>query len=199
MQKITIIANDDLYKVLGQAGAALNGCGVYLAASLNDEIAENSAVVIADAAEIAGFKGKSKGGKFITLVNAGEAANYPDAVVVRMPYHVSEIIELIQTIVAQSLSAGETVEIGGFEFDVMARLLTKGQKKITLTEKEADLVLLLHNAGGEVAREEILRDVWGYEADIDTHTIETHIYRIRQKLGKKDDFIGSSAAGYFIK
>ena len=57
------------------------------------------------------------------------------------------------------------------------------QVKIELTEKEVDILKCLINSGEEyVDREKLLKQVWNYNSDITTHTLETHIYRLRQKL-----------------
>jgi DNA-binding response OmpR family regulator len=57
------------------------------------------------------------------------------------------------------------------------------QKKIRLTEKEANILKYLYRAGTKsVSREELLAEVWGYNAGVTTHTLETHVYRLRQKI-----------------
>lgn len=74
--------------------------------------------------------------------------------------------------------------IGPYEFRPASKLLTdpKG-KKIRLTEKETSILKYLYRAGGKpVSREELLTEVWGYNAGVTTHTLETHVYRLRQKI-----------------
>jgi len=61
-------------------------------------------------------------------------------------------------------------------------LLDKRESKIRLTEKEAAILKYLYRAGAEVDRETLLEEVWGYNSGITTHTLETHIYRLRQKI-----------------
>ena len=62
-------------------------------------------------------------------------------------------------------------------------LITEDEKKIRLTEKETNILKFLHRAPeGVVAREILLHEVWGYNAGVTTHTLETHIYRLRQKI-----------------
>ncbi|HEY5410561.1 MAG TPA: response regulator transcription factor [Caulobacteraceae bacterium] len=74
--------------------------------------------------------------------------------------------------------------IGPYEFRPSAKLLTDPrQKKIRLTEKETNILKYLYRAGGKsVSREELLAEVWGYNAGVTTHTLETHVYRLRQKI-----------------
>ena len=77
-----------------------------------------------------------------------------------------------------------TFEIGPYEFRPSTKTLrTKEGKRIRLTEKETEILKYLYRAGGRaVARETLLSEVWGYNAAVTTHTLETHIYRLRQKI-----------------
>jgi DNA-binding response OmpR family regulator len=62
-------------------------------------------------------------------------------------------------------------------------LLDAKAKKIRLTDKETNILKYLYRAGGKViSREELLTEVWGYNAGVTTHTLETHVYRLRQKI-----------------
>jgi DNA-binding response OmpR family regulator len=74
--------------------------------------------------------------------------------------------------------------LGPYEFRPSAKLLIDAkQKKIRLTEKEANILKYLYRAGAQsVSREELLAEVWGYNAGVTTHTLETHVYRLRQKI-----------------
>ena len=74
--------------------------------------------------------------------------------------------------------------IGPYEFQPGAKLLVDERgKKLRLTEKEASILKYLYRAGAKaVSREELLAEVWGYNAAVTTHTLETHVYRLRQKI-----------------
>ena len=74
------------------------------------------------------------------------------------------------------------VIIGPYLFRPGAKLLTQGARKVRLTEKETDILKFLHAAGVTVARETLLHEVWGYNPAVTTHTLETHIYRLRRKI-----------------
>ncbi|MEO1603124.1 MAG: response regulator transcription factor [Pseudomonadota bacterium] len=75
-------------------------------------------------------------------------------------------------------------QIGPYSFQPSAKLLTdEAERKIRLTEKETNILKFLYRAGGRmVDRDTLLREVWGYNAEVTTHTLETHIYRLRQKI-----------------
>jgi len=74
--------------------------------------------------------------------------------------------------------------VGGFEFRPAQKMLVDEKtRKIRLTEKETAILKYLYRAGGKaVPREELLTEVWGYNAGVTTHTLETHVYRLRQKI-----------------
>lgn len=73
--------------------------------------------------------------------------------------------------------------IGPYTFRPSAKiLLDPSQKKIRLTEKETNILKFLYRSGETVPRETLLHEVWGYNPAVTTHTLETHIYRLRQKI-----------------
>ena len=74
--------------------------------------------------------------------------------------------------------------IGPYSFRPAGKMLVDDKgKKIRLTEKETNILKYLYRAGAKpVSREELLTEVWGYNAGVTTHTLETHIYRLRQKI-----------------
>jgi len=91
--------------------------------------------------------------------------------------------------------------IGKYTFKPAAKLLIdeKGSK-IRLTEKEASILKYLYRAGEKVVtRDVLLHEVWGYNAGVTTHTLETHIYRLRQKIEKdpsKAELLVTETGGY---
>ncbi|MBI1197360.1 MAG: response regulator [Phenylobacterium sp.] len=81
-------------------------------------------------------------------------------------------------------SEGAVFRLGAYEFRPAAKVLVDERgKKIRLTEKETNILKYLYRAGEKaVSREELLAEVWGYNAGVTTHTLETHVYRLRQKI-----------------
>ena len=85
---------------------------------------------------------------------------------------------------AHEQSEDIVLKIGPYAFHPAGRVLVdmKG-RKLRLTDKESSILKYLHRAGGKpVTREELLAEVWGYNAGVTTHTLETHVYRLRQKI-----------------
>ena len=83
-------------------------------------------------------------------------------------------------------SEDATFNVGPYIFKPAQKLLTDADgKKIRLTEKEAAIIRYLFRAGQKaVTRDELLEEVWGYNSGVTTHTLETHVYRLRQKIEK---------------
>jgi DNA-binding response OmpR family regulator len=92
--------------------------------------------------------------------------------------------------------------IGPYTFRPSAKLLTdeSGKRKIRLTEKETAILKFLYRAGARsVGRDTLLNEVWGYNAGVTTHTLETHVYRLRQKIEKnpaKAEILITDGGGY---
>ena len=91
--------------------------------------------------------------------------------------------------------------IGPYTFRPAVKMLTDEEsKKIRLTEKETNILKFLYRAGGQVvARDILLHEVWGYNAGVTTHTLETHIYRLRQKIEKdpsNSELLVTETGGY---
>lgn len=75
-------------------------------------------------------------------------------------------------------------QVGPYEFRPSMKMLIDSQgRKVRLTEKETNILKYLYRSSGKpVTREELLSEVWGYNANVTTHTLETHVYRLRQKI-----------------
>lgn len=97
-------------------------------------------------------------------------------------------------------SEDATFKVGPYTFKPAAKLLvTEANKKIRLTEKETSILKFLYRQGRAVGRETLLHEVWGYNPAVTTHTLETHIYRLRQKIEpdtQKATLILTESGGY---
>ncbi|AGA64008.1 DNA-binding response regulator [Liberibacter crescens BT-1] len=101
---------------------------------------------------------------------------------VKKPFRFSILISRIRSQLRQHKK--NSLTIGSYIFQPDYKLITNTSgEKIHLTEKEVDIIFCLYNAQQKViSRDTILRKVWGYNAKITTHTLETHIYRLRKKI-----------------
>jgi DNA-binding response OmpR family regulator len=105
---------------------------------------------------------------------------------------------------AHANSAGRTFQIGPYRFQPQKRLLqhVTSNATIRLTHKETEMLKFLHRAEGHpVARQTLLRDLWGYRDGADSYTVESHIYRLRRKLEtdpSRPRFLLNEAGGYLL-
>jgi len=104
---------------------------------------------------------------------------------VTKPFRLNELLARLRAQLRLHEASEDAVfNIGPYSFQPGAKLLldTVSKRKIRLTEKEAAILRFLYRAGAPVSRETLLGEVWGYNAGVNTHTLETHIYRLRQKM-----------------
>ena len=93
------------------------------------------------------------------------------------------------------------VEIGKYNLDKNDRTISYGKKSAKLTERELDIILYLSGKKEGATKQEIMKDIWSHGEEIDSHTYETHLYRLRQKLQSKlsdKKFISVEDGKYFI-
>ena len=104
---------------------------------------------------------------------------------VTKPFKFPVLLARIRAQLRQHEQSEEAIfQLGQYTFKPSAKLLiTEDDKKIRLTEKETNILKFLYRAAaGVVPRDTLLHEVWGYNAGVTTHTLETHIYRLRQKI-----------------
>jgi DNA-binding response OmpR family regulator len=105
---------------------------------------------------------------------------------VTKPFRLNELLARLRAHLRQSEHSDEAVlTIGPYTFQPGAKLMidASGRKKVRLTEKETAILKYLYRAGDRViGRDTLLGEVWGYNAGVTTHTLETHVYRLRQKI-----------------
>lgn len=103
---------------------------------------------------------------------------------IKIPMRAEEMITVLQKTMADAHSSPTRFVIGDGFLDVRESLwIREGETALRLTEKEVALLLSLKNASGQaVSRQKLLNEVWAYAQGVETHTLETHIYRLRQKI-----------------
>ena len=93
------------------------------------------------------------------------------------------------------------INIKNYILDKNERMLKKNNILLKITEKEINFIEMLHSSPKPLSRDFILKNIWNYSSQTDTHTIETHIYRLRQKIKnqfKDNNFIKNSKNGYYL-
>ena len=119
-----------------------------------------------------------------------------------LPNRIDKIIDKINIhLIKQKYNLQSNLKIGEYSLDLNSRTIFKNQKKLDLTEREIDILIFLSKQK-EPQKIDILQNkVWNYSSNLETHTVETHIYRLRKKIKdtfNDDNFIISKKDGYII-
>ena len=120
-----------------------------------------------------------------------------------LPINVFELIEKINIeFLKLQFNSQSEVKVNNYTIDLNSREILTKNKRLKLTEKEINTITYLSKSNKPVSVDELQEKVWSYQSDIETHTVETHIYRLRKKILKTfndNNFITSEKNGYQIK
>ena len=119
-----------------------------------------------------------------------------------IPTTLKEINSTVEHVAAKkAFSKNSSIEIKKYFLNKNEKKLSKNDNEIILTEKEIQLLELFLNNKKPISKDKILSSVWNYSSDTDTHTVETHIYRLRKKINDKfldENFIINTKDGYSL-
>ena len=146
-----------------------------------------------------------KFGNYIILTNyKNKIKNKSNQLVFEnFPTKIFKIIEKVNILfLKQKFQNQSQIYIGKYKLDLNSRKLTNKEKSLKLTERETKIIIFLNNSKESQSIENLETKVWGHVSDLETHTVETHIYRLRKKLMETfdgDKFIISTKKGYKIQ
>jgi DNA-binding response OmpR family regulator len=119
------------------------------------------------------------------------------------PLPLNKLLELINIkLIKLRFNYRSKIEIKGYKLNFNSKFFIKNNLSLKLTEKEIEIILYLNQTKMVHDVEDLQKNIWGYSMDIETHTVETHIYRLRKKILKifgDDKFIITEKNGYQIK
>ena len=119
-----------------------------------------------------------------------------------LPINIFKLIEKINIeFLKQQFNNQSVFQINKYTIDLNSRELLLNSSKLKLTEKEINTIIYISKSNKPVSIDELQEKVWSYQSDIETHTVETHIYRLRKKILKTfndNEFIISKKDGYHI-
>ena len=119
-----------------------------------------------------------------------------------LPLSLKKLLELINIkLIKLKFNQQSKLVIKGYELNLNSKFLSKDNLKLKLTEKEIEIILYLNNNKMQHDVADLQKNIWGYATNMETHTVETHIYRLRKKISdlfKDEKFILSHKNGYFI-
>lgn len=120
-----------------------------------------------------------------------------------LPIKIDQFIEKINIqLLKQKYNYQLEIRINKYKLNLNSREISLNKKLIKLTEREIDIILFLNENKKPINIDILQKEVWGYGSELETHTVETHIYRLRKKLKDKfndEEFILSLKKGYQIK
>ena len=133
------------------------------------------------------------------IVSSVKPINYKNSFVLEnLPIKIDKLIQTINiNFLKKNFIKNSDVKIGKYKLDLNSRKIILDNLSLSLTEKELEMIIFI-NSNSNVTIKELQNNVWGYSSNLETHTVETHIYRLRKKMKNKfgdDAFIQNSKKG----
>ena len=191
-QNIFIINYNSLYEILNEIKDNLSfNVKNYLS---EDDFIENSTLDIKNSLIISRSKNKLLSDKKIDNKNFLDLSLFPISL--------NKLVELINIqLIKLKFNHQSKFNIKNYELNLNSKFISKSDLSLKLTEKEIEIILYLNETKTKHDVADLQKNIWGYSADIETHTVETHIYRLRKKISDKfndENFILSRQNSYFI-
>ena len=141
--------------------------------------------------------------KYYTNIISKTKINLKNAIIINnLPIKITDLIERINlSNLKFNFKHKSNFIIGKYKIDINSRKITDGKTNLKLTEKEVNILLYLNNYKKNISIKKLQNEIWKYNSNLETHTVETHIYRIRSKIKKTfndDNFIKSNNYGYSL-
>ena len=136
------------------------------------------------------------------VISLNSSDGIKDCLIVdKLPQKLSKLVEIINLgFLKKQFNNQSELKIGKYILDLNSRKIYLKNKSLNLTEKESELLIFI-NDNKKASLKEIQKKVWGYSPNLETHTVETHIYRLRKKILETFDdenFIQHDKKGYFL-
>ena len=120
----------------------------------------------------------------------------------KSPININDLIQTLNINFLKSKFIEQSkIDLGRYNLDLNSRILNQNEKELELTEKESSILIFLKQSKDPVKIDQLQEKVWGYNSELETHTVETHVYRLRKKINDKfydNEFILSDKKGYFL-
>ena len=140
----------------------------------------------------------------LVVISADKKINFQNqAKIESYPINIQKFIELINIqFLKNKFNQQNDVKVGKYRVNLNSRVMKYELKSLQLTEKEMKIISFLKNYKAPISIRKLQSEVWGYKSRLETHTVETHVYRLRKKVEKKfndKSFILSLKNGYKIE
>ncbi len=118
------------------------------------------------------------------------------------PFTILDFEKKITSLIAKyEFRKNSLINLNNYIIDKNERKIKKNNLELKLSEKEINFLILFSKNDKSISRDEVLKNVWKYSSETETHTVETHIHRLRKKIAKKfgdKNFIKNNNKGYYI-
>ena len=196
-QKIYIIDFDELFNILDEIKSVLsfqtfnfNNLDIFLKSLNQNESEPENFLIVTKKQNENKFKS--------TAIDKNSLFFLED-----LPSELTKIVEKINLqLIKKKYNYQSKINIENYILNLNSRTIIKNNKQLKLTEKEIDIILFLNNNTNPQSVEKLQNEVWGYSSELETHTVETHIYRLRRKINNifnDNKFIVSYDKGYLIE
>jgi hypothetical protein len=191
-QNIFIINYNSLYEILNEIKDNLSfNVENYVS---EDDLIENSSLDIKNSLIISRSKNKLLSDKKIDNKNFLDLSLFPISL--------NKLVELINIqLIKLKFNHQSKFNIKNYELNLNSKFISKSDLSLKLTEKEIEIILYLNETKTKHDVADLQKNIWGYSVDMETHTVETHIYRLRKKIldtFQNENFIISNKNGYII-
>ena len=119
-----------------------------------------------------------------------------------VPFSILEFEKRVISLIAKNeFKKNSFIDLNGYIIDKNERKLKKNNAELKLSEKEINFLILFSDGKEPISKNSVLKKVWNYSSETDTHTVETHIHRLRKKILEKfgdENFIKNNNKGYYI-
>ena len=142
--------------------------------------------------------------KNVVVISGDKKSNLQNQVKIEeYPINIQKLIENINIqFLKNKFNQQNNVKAGKYHINLNSRVMILESKSLQLTEKEVKIISFLNDSDSPISINKLQSEVWGYKSKLETHTVETHVYRLRKKIEKKfkdNSFIVSLKNGYKIK
>ena len=169
---------------------------------IHDSKVKNSSILVASLKDYDLFI-NSKLNIPVLFLNFGSKKSYTtSAEIINCPFQLNNFVERINVIFLKNKFLNNSnLNILNYEINLNSKEILRDGQKLKLTEREINFILFLKNSNSPQNIKSILKSVWKYSPNLETHTVETHVHRLRKKFFshfKDDNFIKINKKGYFI-
>ena len=145
----------------------------------------------------------NKNSKDYLVISKKKIFNLSNQIIIdKFPININELNQILNiNFLKSKFTEQSKIILGNYNLDLNSRILKHDLKELELTEKECSILVFLRKSKQAIKINELQEKVWGYNSELETHTVETHIYRLRKKISDKfaeNEFVESSKNGYFL-